>query len=277
MLPTSDELEAFHSRLQYLDSKLMKSRSKEVTRAETIGELYQLARDWLGIAAALRSSNVVDHELLKNFDVQMIELQRVTESRTRASACRRILAPLLSEFFEWVIVPVIRFEASPAQIARHDLLNILSKEITQAEADYIDEAARCMTLRCHRAAIIMLWSAAIARMHAVIQQLGFPTFNIALASTAAKKTTPFKYVSNVGPISTLAELQKMRDFDILVIGMELWRYDYQTFEELDRLLGTRNNAAHPGMVNPNALDAVQYARKLNDFVFSKIRFASSVS
>ncbi len=275
MLPSSDELEAFHNRLKHTDSNLIKSGSKEVKRAEIIGEIYQLARDWLRIAAALRPSDVVDGELLKNFDVQMIELQRLTESRTRASAYRKMLTPLLSEFFEWVITPLIRFEASPAQVARHDLLNILAKVITPTEADYIDEAAQCLTLRCHRAAIIMLWSAAIARLHNVIEQMSFASYNSALAATVAKKVTPFKHVYNT-PISSLAELQKIRDFDILVVGMELWKYDIQTFEELERLLGTRNNASHPGMSKPNALDVLQYARKSSDFVFSKIHFTPTV-
>jgi hypothetical protein len=214
---------------------------------------------------------VVGIELLDRFDVQMIELQRATECRTRATAYRKILAPLLSEFFERVIVPIIRFEASPAQVASRELLSILSNQITPIEATYIDEASRCVTLRCHRAALIMLWSAAIARLHSVIAQLGFSAFNTALAATTSKRVAPFKYVQNLNSISSPAELQRMRDLDILVVGMELWRYDLPVFEELERLLGTRNNAAHPGMLDPTALDVLQFARKVNDYIFAKIR------
>jgi hypothetical protein len=272
----SGELEAFYDRLKYADDKLIKSGSKEIKRADAISELYELARDWLRICSILQASDVVDVEVLREFDEQMIQLRRATESRTRASAYRKILAPLMSEFFERVTVPVIRFEASPAQVAGRELLGILSGQITSAEANYIDEAARCLTLRCHRAAIVMLWAAAIARLHNEIEQMSFTSYNLALAATVAKKTSPFKHVYNT-PISSVAELQKIRDFDILVIGMELWKYDNQTFEELERLLGTRNSAAHPGMSNPIALDVLQFARKLNDFIFAKIRFASSES
>jgi hypothetical protein len=273
MDPTSEELEAFYDRLKYIDGKLDKLGSKEIKRSDTIRELYELARDWLRVCSALRTYDWVAAELLNSFDVQMIELQHATECRTRASAYRKIVAPLLSQFFEWVIVPAIRFEASPAQVASRDLMNILSGQITPVEITYIDEASRCLTLRCHRAAIIMLWAAAMARFHSAIEQIGYDKYNLALVSTVSKKISPFKNAYNT-PISSLAELQKIRDFDILVLGMELWKYDYQTFEEQERLLGTRNNAAHPGMSNPNALDVLQFARKLNDFIFKKIRLIS---
>ena len=45
----------------------------------------------------------------------------------------------------------------------------------------------------------------------------------------------------------------------------------EVFEELDRLLGIRNSAAHPGMLKPNALDVQQYATKLGPYVFSVVR------
>ncbi len=272
MLPPSQDLESFYDRLKSADAKLARSGSKEVARADTIDTLCGLSKYWLGMSAALQPSGVVDTQLLKQFDAQMISLQHATESRTRASAYRKILAPLLSEFFEWVIVPVIRFEASPAQVASRDLMNIVSSQISAVETNYIDEATRCMTQRAHRAAIIMVWAAAIARFHSAIEQMGFATYNQALAAAVLKKTAPFKYVYNT-PISSLAELQRIRDFDLLVLGIELWKYDNQTFEELDRLLGTRNNAAHPGMSNPDSLDVLQFARKVNDYIFSKIHSA----
>jgi hypothetical protein len=52
--------------------------------------------------------------------------------------------------------------------------------------------------------------------------------------------------------------------------MELWKYDLQVFEELDRLLGIRNSAAHPGMLKPTALDVQQYASKLGTYIFSVV-------
>lgn len=71
-------------------------------------------------------------------------------------------------------------------------------------------------------------------------------------------------------VKSLPELQGSPDSDLLIIGMELWKYDLQTFEELKRLLGIRNGAAHPGMFQPSALDVQQFATKVAGLVFKKI-------
>ena len=91
-------------------------------------------------------------------------------------------------------------------------------------------------------------------------------YNSALDRASQKKGNPFNKVAKT-TLGSLPELQRCRDFDLLVVGMELWKYDLQVFEELDRLLGIRNSAAHPGMLKPSALDVQQYASKINTYVF----------
>lgn len=101
---------------------------------------------------------------------------------------------------------------------------------------------------------------------ASLRTLKHNAYNAALGRVTPKKGFPYIKVSN-SPISSIPELQRSRDFDLLVVGMELWKYDLQVFEELDRLLGTRNSAAHPGMLKPLALDVQQFATKLRQYVF----------
>ena len=115
----------------------------------------------------------------------------------------------------------------------------------------------------------MLWAAAISRLHQAIEKVGFNAYNTALNQTAQKKGSPFNRVSKT-PVASLPELQRCRDFDLIVVGMQLWKYDLQVFEELDRLLGIRNSAAHPGMLKPSAIDVQQYASKLTAYVFGVV-------
>jgi hypothetical protein len=115
----------------------------------------------------------------------------------------------------------------------------------------------------------MLWAAAISRIHGAIEKLGFNAYNEALDQTTQKKGNPFNRVSKTS-VTSLPELQRCRDFDLLVVGMALWKYDLQVFEELDRLLGIRNSAAHPGMLKPSALDVQQYASKVGSCIFEVV-------
>ena len=47
--------------------------------------------------------------------------------------------------------------------------------------------------------------------------------------------------------------------------------DLQAFQDLERLLGIRNNAAHPGTATPGRLDVQHFANKLAERVFATIK------
>lgn len=56
------------------------------------------------------------------------------------------------------------------------------------------------------AAVIMLWTAAIARFHAAITQKGFAAFNTAVDAALAKKGQPFNRIKDGAKISSVTEL-----------------------------------------------------------------------
>ncbi|WP_330970464.1 hypothetical protein, partial [Lysobacter sp. A3-1-A15] len=114
-----------------------------------------------------------------------------------------------------IVVPVMRYEGSPAQTAARQLEALFSESVTPEEAQYVSEAARCSSLHCHRAAMILLWAAAIARFHAEIQRIGFTAFNSAAATASAIKGPPFNRITKGLNVASLGELQRGRDFDVI--------------------------------------------------------------
>lgn len=271
MVPSSDELEAFHDRIQKVDSDLAKLRSAEVTRADMQADLAKTAKDWLRLSSRLRSGAEGFMPSLDTYDLAMSEVLNATKLRSRATAYRVRLKPFRDGFIDKVVVPLMRFEGSPSQVAARQLETLFAGSVTAEEGLYISEAARCSSVHCHRAAIILLWAAAVARLHAEIQRIGFAAFNSAAAVASAIKGAPYNRITKSISIGSLGELQRGRDFDVIAIGMEIWKYDLQAFEELDRLLGLRNSAAHPGMFSPTSLDVRQFSEKLKIYVFDKIR------
>jgi hypothetical protein len=269
MIPSSDQLESFFERLNKLDRDLAKLKGAEVRNIVIIAEIKAVSKEWLRISEALRVAEALPQENLNFADAHFKELFQCTSARTRASAYQKKLAPVLSSSTDRIVVPVIRFEGSPSQVASRQLLGEFVGKVTAEENAYLEEAARCLSSRCNRAAIIMLWAAAISRIHGAIEKLGFNAYNEALDQTTQKKGNPFNRVSKTS-VTSLPELQRCRDFDLLVVGMALWKYDLQVFEELDRLLGIRNSAAHPGMLKPSALDVQQYASKVGSCIFEVV-------
>ena len=271
MLPSSDELEALHARVKQVAGVLKKAGSAEVTKMSTKETLAGIARDWLKMSPSLRQSNMCEGTALDAYDQDMQALLSGTTTRARGSALRKRLTRFSTKAVDEVIVPLIQFEGSPRQVAARQVQAAFLNSLEPEENIHIEDVSRCLTVQAFRAAIIMLWAAGVARIHRAIVNRGFNAFNSAIDSCVTKKGVPFNKIKESAKISSLPELQRSRGADVLIVGLELFGYDLQTFQELDRLLGTRNDAAHPGQFQPNALDVQQFAQKISLHVFQTVK------
>lgn len=269
MTPSSEQLEAFLEKLMELDRELARLKGAQVRKGNLLSDIKVTSKEWLRLSAALRAAEALPAENLDPIDTSIKGILQSTNLNTRSSAYRTKLTSALSSFIDKVVIPVIRHEGNPTQVASRQLLAAFAGKVSSDELGYLEESARCLASRCNRAAIILLWAAAISRIHSAVEKIGFNAYNLALDKTTQKKGSPFNKVFKTA-VASLPELQRSRDYDLLVVGMDLWKYDLQVFEELDRLLGIRNSAAHPGMLKPTSLDVQQYASKIAAYVFSVI-------
>jgi hypothetical protein len=267
MLPSNDSIEGLVGRARELASDLRALGQREITQASIKANLASIAREWLRVSQSLRDRGICDAAKLSEYDQIMEDVLNSTTIRARASSVHKKLAPFVDGAVTSVVVPLIQFEGSPRQVAARQVLGAISSSISPDEQNYIEEAARCVTIQGYRAAIIMLWAGAIARFHSSIVSRGFDAFNRAVELTIDKKGQPFNRIRESSKLSSLPELQRSKDADLLIIGMELFGYDLQVFQELDRMLGIRNDAAHPGMAQPNSLDVIQFATKVDQYIF----------
>jgi hypothetical protein len=270
-VPTSEGLEAFGDRIKAIEGRLAKLVGAEVRDTDLIATMASAAKEWLRLSPELRNTAAGYLPNLDPYDIAMSELLQATKLRTRATAYQKKLAPFLDAFLEKVVVSLMRFEGSPSQASARAVVSAFEGALTDEEKLYVEEAARCSSLHCHRAAIIMLWAAGMARIHNAVQRSGFIAFNAAVISASAKKTPPFSRVTKGLTINSLAELQRARDADVLIVTLELHGYDSQVFDEQERLLGTRNTAAHPGMFAPVSLDVRQFAEKVRRYIFDAVK------
>lgn len=266
MLPSSDVIEALVARAKSTEKQLGKLGSSQAIPSALKSEVGAIAREWLRSSPQLRASGVCGSSELGDLDVAMQELVVKAAGASRASALRKPLQSFVESAPSDVVVPLIQHAGSPRQVLARQVVAAFSG-LSPEEAAYVDEASRCVTVEAYRASIIMLWAAGVSRIHAAIETKGFAAFNAAVAVTQSKKTHPFSIVRGDLSLKTSPDLQRIADGVILVVGMELFGYDMQVYQELNRLLGQRNDSAHPGMAVPKALDVEQFAEKLNQYVF----------
>lgn len=267
----SEELESFGERVSKLYSEL---DGAGFARIEQIQKLGYAARDWFKLAAALKEQSEGFLTAVHRYEEAMAAVLKATKVRTRTPVFRRHLEPFKTSFMDDIVVPLMKHEGSPSQAAARQVESLFTGLLTPEEQVYVSEAARCSAVKCYRAAIVMLWAAAVARLHGDIQRVGFIAYNKAAADSVKKTGQPYNRITKLINITSLADLQLGRDFDLIAVGIELWKYDIQTFDELNRCLNTRNSAAHPGSFEPNSLDVHQFADKLKRHLFTVVPDAS---
>lgn len=264
----SEELESFGERITKLYSDLDPGAGH--ARVDQVEKLADAARDWFKLAAALKEESEGFLTAVHQYEEAMTSVLKATKVRTRASAFRRHLEPFKTSFMDDIVVPLMKHEGSPSQAAARQVESLFTGLLGPDEQAYVSEAARCSAVKCYRAAIVMLWAAAVARLHGDIQRVGFIAYNQAAADSVKKTGQPFNRITKSINITNLADLQLGRDFDLIAVGIELWKYDLQTFEELNRCLNTRNSAAHPGSFEPTSVDVHQFAEKLRRHLFAVV-------
>jgi len=106
-------------------------------------------------------------------------------------------------------------------------------------SSYLDEAERCFKAECYRAAIVMLWCAASARLNEDIERLGAAGF-----------------------------LESDRDSHMLHVCLErIGILTKKRSNTLRRCLGDRNNCAHPSDALYRASEVIGYLQDLNQVLF----------
>jgi hypothetical protein len=266
MLPSSDAIEALTFRAKAAEKALGRYATSQTFPPTLKTEVSEIAREWLRVSPAIRGVGICAPAQIASLDSSMQDIITKAAGASRASALRKPLKDFLNIAPKEVVVPLIQHAGSPRQVLARQISGAFTA-LAAEETAYVDEAARCVTVEAYRAAIIMLWAAGVSRIHSAIETKGFAAFNAALALTQSKKAHPYSIVRGDLTLKSTPDLQRIADGVILVIGMDLFGYDLQVFQELNRLLGQRNDSAHPGMVMPKALDVEQFASKLNQYVF----------
>lgn len=120
--------------------------------------------------------------------------------------------------------------------ALRDLARRVSDEATR---DYVDEAVECLQVGARRAAVVFLWSGAVATIREAVWGHGAPSIEAALQRHNPKakftKKNDFDYV---------------KDADLLQAAQDLSVYDKSQKRHLGDALDLRNDCGHPVKYKP---------------------------
>jgi len=127
----------------------------------------------------------------------MEDILNSTTIRARASSVSKKLSPFVDRAISSVVVPLIKFEGGPRQVAAGQVVGAIPSSLSAEEKAYLAGAARRVPVQAYRAAIIMLWAAAMARFHGAIERRGFDAFNQA-SGNSGQEAAPVRPSARYG-------------------------------------------------------------------------------
>jgi hypothetical protein len=237
-------LKEIDKELDALTSDINKSASKFVAKKKIMQNAESIAKLWFEnvepSAEHFNISEIIESKYHQLFE-QLLELslkpsRKLTYTKTIDTICANIK--------EELILVVIK---SADKINSFSNLPNILENTTDEEKEYLNEALGCAKNGYLRASMVLLWCAAINRIHKKVEALGVEEFNKKSKAMKSITTGRFRRFSKSFDVVSIDDLEAtVFDNDLLWV-LEYWGLiDANQHERLQICFTMRNNAAHPG-------------------------------
>lgn len=259
-----------NEKLERLSTDLAKCKIKFVTKKETQQEVQSASKKWFEeIEPVIQQFGIAEPVRIKYHGLftQLLQLSLKTSWK---KTYQKVIEEVLTDFKEDILVNVMKSAGRITSIS--NFIKILDN-VTFEEKEYLTEALGCAKYEFYRASMVIVWSAAVNRIHRVIEKLGLVEFNKKTEEMKAICEGRFKRFRKSFTVHSLSELRAtVFDTDLLWV-LEYWGLiDANQHERLGICLTMRNNAAHPGeaiITEPNLASAFS---DLKTIVFDNPKF-----
>lgn len=237
-------LKEINKNLIALSDDLSKSASTFVNKQQRRKDAELIAQLWFEkvepYAEHFGISEIIESKYHSLFE-QLLELSL---KPSRKVTYQKTISTVTKSIKEQLILAVIKSADKTNSFT--DLPNIL-ENATAEEKEYLDEALGCAKNSYLRASMVLVWCAAVNRMHKSIEKLGIAEFNKKSHEMKDIKNGRFKRFDKSFDLVSANDLEAtVFDTDLLWV-LEYWNLiDSNQHERLKNCFDMRNHAAHPG-------------------------------
>ena len=233
-------------------------------------EGQRLSRLWFEGLDAVLTGFGIDEATVEKYRPLFAKLLNLSLKSSWRATYVRVLTETLRDYKDDLVAPVMRFAGEPK--FSKDLDKIL-QDATEEESEYLVEALGCAERGYLRASVVLGWSAAVDRMHRVVEKLGFAEFNKKSAEMKGKKGGRYGKFNKAFNVGSLTELRAtVFDNDLLWV-LEYWGLiDANQHERLQLCFTMRNNSSHPGEAPITPENLASFYSDIRQIVFRNKKF-----
>ncbi len=237
---------------------LIKDLHKNVSDVETVqvinkelkSQIEQLSSTWFEQFAKTLIQSGLENEVLEKYNSAFKILLKLSGNNNRKTSYLAQFDSICKSFREDIIINMqinsVDRNTSVENKFNDEVVSMLDKISDKDDNEYLRESLGCWKYGFLKASIVLVWCAAMDRIHKVIEQKGFDKFNKVSEVMKTQTKGRFKNFNKTFNVQSINDLQMIFDSDILWIleGMEMIDSNQKT--RLSSCFELRCHSGHPG-------------------------------
>jgi hypothetical protein len=264
-----DALEALLKRLKALRKALREETTANVAKKALRDEAKALGATWhRDFAPTLK--HALSIESFEAYGYQFTRLIKLSAPNNSRASYTAALDAIIKPFNDEILIPAQQgslggsaptvFDAFFAGLSNTD------------ESDYLAEAVACAKHGHLRAAAVLGWSAAVDRIHRVLEHNGLDKFNAMSSQMKAATVGRYKKFDKSQNVTNLAELREVFDTVILWVIEGMGMIDTNQHTRLLSCFDMRCHGAHPGEAPITQYNMMSFFSDLDQIIFMNDKF-----
>lgn len=264
-----ETLEALFLRAKTLRRLLKAEKNSYVAKIGLRDEAKALGSTWhKAFAPHLKHS--LSKESLDVYNVQFTRLIKLSSPNNRRASYLKALDLIIRPFNDEVLIPSQQGALGGAAPTAFD--TFFAELTNPDESAYLAEAIACAKQGHQRAAVVLGWSAAIDRIHRVLEHRGLDKFNTMSRQMNAATVVRYKKFNKSQNVSSLVELREVFDSVILWITEAMGLIDTNQHTRLSSCFDMRCHGAHPGEAPITSFNLMSFLSDLDQIIFMNEKF-----
>lgn len=267
-----DTLRTLLVRLKALRKSLKAETVPTVGKRVIRDETNALGRDWHNdFAPKLKQS--LTPAVLKNYDDQFTRLLMLSAPNNKVASYLAAIDLIIKPFNNDLLIPSL--QGSLGGLAPSSFDAFFADLSDADEGEYLAEAIACAKAGHLRAAAVLGWSAAIDRVHRVLEHNEFAKFNSMSQQMQLATTGRYKKFNKGQKVGSLAELREVFDSTILWVIEGMGMIDTNEHTRLNSCFDMRCHGAHPGNAPITTYNLMSFFSDLDLIIFRNSKFKVS--
>ncbi|KVN39282.1 hypothetical protein WJ63_31140 [Burkholderia pyrrocinia] len=208
-------------------------------------------------------------ESLKVYNTQFTRLIKLSSPNNSRTSYITALDAIIRPFNDELLIPAQQGSLGGSTPSAFDAFFAC---LSNAESDYLAEAVACAKNGHLRAAAVLGWSAAIDRIHRVLEHKGLDKFNAMSYQMKAATVGRYKRFDKGQNVANLGELREVFDTVILWVIEGMGMIDTNQHTRLLSCFDMRCHGAHPGDAPITQYNLMSFFSDLDQIIFMNDKF-----